>query len=169
MPNRFRLWCTSRWRAIGLPTDEALRRSRRRNTDLRVFFVISRYTPPFFFRFPIIFQLDRATPLMTWHFAHGIYTLGIKQKNTGCHTTYDTRFESHTTTKIPSVTNTYDTRLISVQAGQMPQAAYLDPSIRIKLGPFGNRNHSIQPAGSYTEFASASSCRSLGFKYAPLE
>ena len=30
--------------------------------------------------------------------------------------------------KIPSVTNTYDTRLISVQAGQMPQAAYLDPS-----------------------------------------
>lgn len=44
---------TSRRRATGLPTDYALRRSRRRNIDLRVFFI---FCHSFLVRFPNIFR-----------------------------------------------------------------------------------------------------------------
>ena len=75
-----------------MPTRKALRHSRRRNTDLRVFYFLT------YIRHHLLIGLSN-------YFLYDRYdTLNFK--------------------KIPGVTNTYDTRLISVLAGQMPQAAY---------------------------------------------
>ena len=95
LQDRFRL-CFWRWRAKGLPTRKALRRSRRCNLCLRVFFVI--YATSFLSESTAVVLSNRPT----WHLHiwkqkkigyHITYdTRLIRKKNTECHNTWGTRF-----------------------------------------------------------------------------
>ena len=91
-----------------MPTRKALRHSRRRNIDLRVFFF------DFEIYASLLFRISHHFP--------------VESRNATYELTPFASTRLGSSKKIPSVTNTYDTRLISVLAGQMPQAAYLDPS-----------------------------------------
>ena len=138
LQDRFHL-CFWRWGAIGLPTRKALRRFRRCNIKLRVFFVI--YAPSF---------LSESTDVVLSNRLHGIC---IFEKNIGYHITYDTRLihKKRPSAIIPGAlgfivimpVKCHRLHTQNIAHRRNSHAAAANTFYGSRLGPFGDRNHSI--------------------------